>query len=100
MGETAGYSVRRRVRGERLETRLTADQKKLIEIAAALQGRSVTDFVLTSLQEAARNVIDVQHRLDLSVRDAEAFVSALIEPVPVNQRLQETVRLYREQTGV
>jgi uncharacterized protein (DUF1778 family) len=42
----------------------------------------------------------VQHRLDLSVRDAEAFVSALIEPVPVNQRLQETVRLYREQTGV
>ena len=45
---------RGRVRGERLEARVTADQKNLIERAAALQGRSVTDFVLSSVQEAAR----------------------------------------------
>ena len=31
----------RRVRAERLEARVTADQKNLIEHAAALQGRSV-----------------------------------------------------------
>lgn len=64
--------VRGRVRGERLETRVTADQKNLIERAAALQGRTVTDFVLTSVQDAARWAIEEHQRLDLSVRNSQA----------------------------
>ena len=58
MAELAKRSSTSRARGERLETRVTADQKRLIEHAAALQGRSLTDFVLTSLQDAARRAID------------------------------------------
>jgi uncharacterized protein (DUF1778 family) len=88
-----------RVRGERLETRVTAEQKSLIEHAAALQGRTVTDFVLTSVQDAARRAIEEHQRLDLTVRDAHAFVDALIKPKPVNDRLRETVRRYRRATG-
>jgi uncharacterized protein (DUF1778 family) len=88
------------VRGERLEARVTADQKSLIERAAALQGRSVTDFVLTSVQDAARRAIEEHQRLDLSLRDSRAFVESLINPAPVNHRLRETVRRYREKTGV
>jgi uncharacterized protein (DUF1778 family) len=91
---------RARVRGERLETRVTADQKSLIERAAALQGRTVTDFVLTSVQEAARRAIEEHQRLDLSVRDSQAFVEALINPRPVNDRLRDTVRRYRQTTGI
>ena len=89
-----------RLRGARLETRVTADQKRLIERAAALQGRSVTDFVLTSVQDAAQRAIEQSQRLDLSLRDSEAFVAALLNPQPVNQRLAETVRRYRQITGV
>jgi uncharacterized protein (DUF1778 family) len=89
-----------RVRGERLETRVTADQKSLIETAAALQGRTVTDFVLTSVQEAARRAIEEHQSIDLSVRDSQAFVEALINPRPVNDRLRDTVRRYRQATGV
>jgi len=88
-----------RARGERLEMRVTADQKSLIERAAALQGRTVTDFVLTSVQEAARRAIDEHQRLDLSVRDSQAFVEALLAPRPVNDRLRETVRRYRRLTS-
>ena len=88
-----------RARGERLETRVTADQKRLIEHAAALQGRSLTDFVLASLQDAARRAIAEYQHLELSVRDSQAFVQALIEPRPVNERLRDTVRHYRERTG-
>jgi len=91
---------RGRVRGERLETRVTADQKSLIEHAAALQGRTVTDFVLTSVQEAARRAIEEHQRLDLAVRDSQAFVDALIKPQPVNDRLRDTVQRYRRATGV
>jgi uncharacterized protein (DUF1778 family) len=88
-----------RVRAERLEARVTSDQKSLIEHAAALQGRSVTDFVLSSVQEAARRTIEEHRRLDLSVRDSKAFVEALIDPQPVNDRLRDTVRRYRQTTG-
>ncbi|MBZ9990113.1 DUF1778 domain-containing protein [Mesorhizobium sp. BH1-1-5] len=94
------HPPRGRVRGERLETRVTADQKSLIEHAAALQGRTVTDFVLTSLQEAARRAIEEHERLELSIRDSRAFVDALVNPKPVNDRLRDTVRRYRQATGI
>jgi uncharacterized protein (DUF1778 family) len=68
------------MRAERLEARITVSQKALIEHAAALQGRSVTDFVLSSVQEAAAKAIDEHQRLTLSVRDGRAFVQALVGP--------------------
>jgi uncharacterized protein (DUF1778 family) len=100
MSTPALNTSRGRVRGERLETRVTADQKSLIEHAAALQGRTVTDFVLTSVQEAARRAIEEHQRLDLSVRDSQVFVDALINQQPVNDRLRDTVQRYRRATGV
>lgn len=100
MAEAIRKPPRGRVRGERLETRVTAEQKKLIERAAALQGRTVTDFVLTSVQDAARRAIEEHSQLALSVRDSEAFVDALLNPKPVNDRLRDTVRRYRERAGV
>ncbi len=90
----------RRARAERLEARLTTEQKGLIEQAAALQGRTVTDFVLASVQDAARRTIEDHQRLDLTVRDREAFVEALLNPVPVNEHLRETIARYRRVTGV
>jgi uncharacterized protein (DUF1778 family) len=100
MSTPALNTSRGRVRGERLETRVTADQKSLIEHAAALQGRTVTDFVLTSVQEAARRAIEEHQRLDLSVRDSQVFVDALVNQQPVNDRLRDTVQRYRRATGV
>lgn len=98
MANTASKTARSR--SERLEARVTAEQKALIERAAALQGRTVTDFVLTSVQEAARRAIEDNQQLELSLRDSEAFVDALLNPKPVNERLRDTVRHYRELTGV
>jgi uncharacterized protein (DUF1778 family) len=96
----ASKSRHGRVRAQRLETRVTAEQKSLIERAAALQGRTITDFVLTSVQDAARRTIEEHHQLELSVRDSEAFVEALLDPRSVNDRLRDTVRRYRAVTGV
>jgi uncharacterized protein (DUF1778 family) len=100
MANTASKSARGRTRAQRLEARVTAEQKTLIEHAAALQGRTVTDFVLTSVQDAARRAIEEHQQLELSVRDSQAFVHALLNPRPVNDRLRDTVRRYREATGV
>ena len=100
MANVASKSARGRTRAQRLETRVTAEQKTLIEHAAALQGRTVTDFVLTSVQDAARRAIEEHRQIELSVRDSQAFVDALLNPKPVNDRLRDTVRRYREATGV
>lgn len=99
MANTAHRSAGGRTRAERLETRVTAEQKKLIERAAALQGRTLTDFVLTSVQDAARRAIEEHSQLTLSMRDSEAFVDALLNLQPVNDRLRDTVRRYRERAG-
>jgi uncharacterized protein (DUF1778 family) len=99
MPKAASGSTSGRTRAERLEARITAEQKSLIERAAALQGRTVTDFVLTSVQDAARRAIEEHNQLALSVRDSEAFVDALLNPKPVNDRLRDTVRRYRERAG-
>ena len=100
MAKSVLKSTRGRTRAQRLETRVTAEQKTLIEHAAALQGRTVTDFVLTSVQDAARRAIEEHQRIELSVRDSQAFVDALLNPKPVNARLRDTVRRYRIAVGV
>jgi len=100
MANVTSKSARGRTRAQRLEARVTAEQKALIEYAAALQGRTVTDFVLTSVQDAARRAIEEHQQLELSVRDSHAFVDALLHPKPVNARLRGTVRRYREASGI
>ena len=89
-----------RARGERLEARVTSQMKAMIEQAAALEGRTVTDFMLMSVREAAQIVIENHARLDITVRDRQAFVDAFLNPQPVNDRLRDTVRRYRDLTGV
>jgi uncharacterized protein (DUF1778 family) len=100
MAKAVSRSARGRTRAARLEARVTAEQKRLIERAAALQGRTVTDFVLTNVQDAARRAIDEHDRIELSVRDSEAFVDALLNHKPVNDRLRDTVRRYRARAGI
>ena len=73
MAKAGSKSVRGRIRSQRLETRVTAEQKFLIERVAALEGRTVTDFVLTSAQDAPRRAIAECQQLDLSVRASKAL---------------------------
>lgn len=72
----------------------TAEQKRLIEQAETLQGRSVTDSVQSSVQDTDQRAIGDNQRLELSTRDSKAFVEALLSPPAPNARLRETVALY------
>ncbi len=88
-----------RTRGERLEARITADQKALIQRAAELEGRSVTDYVVTSVQDAARRTVEAHDIMVLNAAESRAFVDALLDPPPINDRLQDSVRRHRAMTG-
>ena len=60
----------------------------------------MTDFVLTNVQETARRAIEDDGRLDLSMRDSELFVAALLNPQPENDRMRDTARRYCWQTSI
>lgn len=72
----------------RLEARLTPDVHALIKRAAELQGRSISDFVVSTAQEAAQKVIEQAEVMRLSLADQECFASALIEPPKPNPALR------------
>jgi len=73
----------------RLEARLTPDVHALIKRAAELQGRSISDFVVSTAQEAAQRVIEQAEVMRLSLADQECFADALIEPPKPNPALRQ-----------
>lgn len=95
----ARQTIPERVRSERLEARITAEQKALIQRAADLEGRSVTDYVIASVQDAAKRTVESHQTIVLGAVDSRAFVDALLDPSPIPHRLKASVRRYREITG-
>lgn len=77
-----------RRRSERVEARVTSEQKALLERAAALEGRSMADFIITSAHQAAASTITRHELLQLSPRDQGAFVEALLNPPIANETLR------------
>ncbi|HXM42058.1 MAG TPA: DUF1778 domain-containing protein [Bryobacteraceae bacterium] len=85
-----------RERDKRLEARVTPDQKELIERAACVQGRTVTDFMVSALQEAARQAIADRTVWKLAQEQQKVFVGALTTPPGPNQKLQEAYKRFQE----
>jgi uncharacterized protein (DUF1778 family) len=79
----------------RLEARISEQQKALIERAAAYEGRSVTDFVVHAVSEAAMTVVQARELLRLNQAQSRAFVKRLLEPSEPNAALRAAARKYR-----
>lgn len=65
-------------RAQRLEARLTPEQKSLFLRAAEVQGRSLTDFVISSALEKASQVLTEMALIRLNAAESQAFASALL----------------------
>jgi uncharacterized protein (DUF1778 family) len=80
----------------RLEARITPDLQVLLRRAAALEGRSVTDFVVAAAQEAAERRIEKAQVIRLSVEDQQAFVAAILDPPEPSAGLRRSFARHRE----
>ena len=89
---SAARSAERRSRGARLGFRVDPKTKILVERAARLESRNLTDFCLTALTEAARKTVERHESLALSDADRTAFFDALIHPPKPNARLRRALR--------
>ena len=90
----AKAAVRRQAKVARLEARISPEQKQLFERAADLQGRSLTEFVVRSTQEAAQEAIRDHELMSLTARDTKAFVNALLKPPAPSSRLKRAAERY------
>ena len=73
----------------RLEARISTDLHLMLKRAAELQGRTMTDFVVAAVHDAAQRSIVQAEDVSLSLADQECFALALLpppEPAPALKR--------------
>ena len=80
----------------RIETRVSSEQKELIERAAAYTGRTLSDFVIAHVEVAAKKVIAEHERLHLDQTQSRMLVDALLSAKKPNKQLKLAMDNYRK----
>lgn len=83
------------IKAERINLRLDEAAKQRLERAAAVEGQTVSAFILKSALERAEQALERHDALVLSRRDAEAFLEALAVPPAHTPALEAAVQDYR-----
>lgn len=81
-------------RRHRIELRVTAEQDTLIRRAAALEHESITTFVLGTVTERAREVLEISSVITLENEAFDLFYATLDEPAIV---VPELARLFQDE---
>lgn len=79
---------------DRIDARLPADTKQLIERAAVITGVTLSDFVISRAYEAAAAIVREHDTWVLSRRESKAFVDALLNPPEPNKALRAAAARY------
>jgi uncharacterized protein (DUF1778 family) len=92
---TPQTSVNRKVKRERIELRVAASAKELIQRAMALTGLTAGDLAY----EGARRVLDEHERMVLTGRDRDAFLDAVANPPAPTKKLVAALKRHRQLFG-
>jgi uncharacterized protein (DUF1778 family) len=82
-------------RTARLEARIAPEMLAVVKRAAELQGRSLSDFVVASAQEAAQRTIEETQMIRLAVEDQQALAESILNPPPLAPALERAIDHYR-----
>lgn len=83
-------------KSDRVAVRLSAENKLLLERAAEVAGRSLSDFVVSSSLSAAQQTLAEVERMRLGEADRDAFLAALDNPPAPNAALWAAAALHRD----
>jgi uncharacterized protein (DUF1778 family) len=92
----AAYATKR---SARLDARVSRKEKDLIEAAASLRGISVTDFLRTTVTDAAHRIIRESEVLTLAERSRKIFVEALLKPPRPNDAAIAAAKRFKQEVG-
>jgi uncharacterized protein (DUF1778 family) len=86
-------------RTARLEARLSSEALDLVMRAAEIEGRSVSDFVVSAAQDAARRTIADVEVIRLSRAAQEKFARLLLDPPRPTRGLKRAFARHRRLIG-
>ncbi|WP_294262743.1 DUF1778 domain-containing protein [uncultured Chryseobacterium sp.] len=79
----------------RFDARLSKEQKQFFEKAASLGGfRSLTDFVIMTVQEKAKEIIQEKEQIIASEKDSRVFFNAITKPKKPSETLKNALQDY------
>ena len=87
------------LKSERIEARVTPEALALVRQAAQLQGRSVSDFVMSAAARVAEETIAEDSVVQLSPEDQRRFVDALLNPEPQSPAMKRAFEHRRRLFG-
>ncbi len=87
------------MRDERLDARVTREEKEMIETAASLSGTSASDFIRVATRRAAMNTIREHEVLTLNEETRRVFVEALLSPPKPNEKAIAAARRLKKEIG-
>ena len=80
----------------RFDTKLPLEQKEMFEFAANLGGfRTLTEFIISSAQEKANEIINRHNLIISSDEDRKMFFDAILNPVEPNVALTNAAERYK-----
>ncbi|MFH0726883.1 MAG: DUF1778 domain-containing protein [Pseudomonadota bacterium] len=74
-------------KNERINLRLKSSAKRLIDLAAGFEGKTVSHFILTSVLKCAAETVQEHRVMTLNEKNSRAFFDALAAPVRFNEKL-------------
>jgi uncharacterized protein (DUF1778 family) len=79
----------------RFDARLPKEQKQFFEKAAYLGGyRNLTDFIVRTVQEKAKEIIKEKEQIIVSERDSQVFFDAITNPKKPSKTLKKALGDY------
>ncbi len=83
----------------RLEARLPADVHAMLKRAAEMQGRTLTDFVVSAARDAAIRTIEEAEIIRLSAGDQRLIAAAILNPPEPTPALRRALQRRHELFG-
>lgn len=80
----------------RVTARVPVQVQETLELAAAMVGATVNQFMVQAALREAERIIGQERVIRLSARDAESFIRALENPPPPNAKLKTALQRYED----
>ena len=87
--------AKRQRTASRLDVWIDSEALVLVQRAAEMQGRTVSDFVVAAAEQAARAAIEENQIIRLSVEDQIRFAEMLANPPEPNAALKRAQEAHR-----
>jgi uncharacterized protein (DUF1778 family) len=82
---------------ERIDVRISMEQKELIKHAAVLRGfKSVSEFVVYCLNTEAAKIINDSNAMLKNLEDKKIFIEAILNPPAPNENLKKAQLRYQQ----